>query len=134
VSRRVLICNQTWKDRKFEKTFKRLDARKQRDLLERLADLSSILARVPHPASHPELQKYRPTAYDGIAQLRGGGKLLEYRLDQVSRVIAKHPACEGSDDILLLAITVDHDHDRLKSLIQQHRAEIDGWRESAGES
>jgi hypothetical protein len=71
VSRRVLICNQTWKDRKFEKTFKKLEAKKQRELLERLADLSSVLARVPHPASHPELQRYRPTAYDGVAQLRG---------------------------------------------------------------
>jgi len=128
VSRRILICNQTWQDRKFEKAFKKLDAKKQRELLEKLADLSSILARVPHPASHPELQKYRPTANDGVAHLKGGGKLLEYRLE-VSRVIAKHPACAGSDDVLLLAITVDHDHDRLKALIQQHRSEIDGWRE-----
>jgi hypothetical protein len=61
--------------------------------------------------------------------LKVGGKLIEYRLDSLSRVIAKYPACADSDDILLLAVTIDHDHARLKALLQQHRAEIDGWRE-----
>ncbi len=49
-------------------------------------------------------------------------------------MIVKYPACEGSDDILLIAVTFDHDHERMKSLIKEHRSEIDRWRSGNDES
>ena len=52
---------------------------------------------------------------------------MEYSLDNLSRVIAKFPAREGSEDILLIAVTLSHDHERLKRLIRENRSAIDGW-------
>ena len=55
------------------------------------------------------------------------GNLIEYSLGNLARVIAKFPAREGSDDILLIATTLLHDHERLKRLIKGNRLEIDSW-------
>ena len=58
-----------------------------------------------------------------------GAKLVEYRLRGLVRVIAKYPARPDTEDILLLAVTLDHDHERLKSLLRQHRSAIEDWAE-----
>ena len=63
-----------------------------------------------------------------------GAKLVEYRLGGLIRVIAKYPARQGSDDILLLAVTLEHDHERLKSLLRQHKSAIQGWQEEEEEN
>jgi hypothetical protein len=134
VSRRVLLCKRTWQDKRFQKTFNKLNRREQDDLLIRLSELSAALAATSHPILDPVLkQKFRPGAYDGVVALKGA-KLVEYRLGNLVRVIAKYPARESSDDILLLAITLDHDHERLKSLLRQHRSEIQDWGEQENEN
>jgi hypothetical protein len=129
VSRRVLVFNSTWQDKRFKKTFAKLSPKDQDDLLLRLSGLAAALAATQHPILDPVLkQRFRPGAYDGVVSLRGA-KLVEYRLGGLIRVIAKYPARQGSDDILLLAITLEHDHDRLKSLLRQHKSAIQGWQE-----
>jgi len=129
VSRRVLLFNTTWQDKRFQKTFTKLNRRDQDDILIRLSQLSAALTATPHPILDPVLkQKFRPGAYDGVVALKGA-KLVEYRLGSLIRVIAKYPARQGSDDILLLAVTLEHDHERLKSLLRQHRSAIQDWRD-----
>ena len=71
-------------------------------------------------------QAFKAKSYSGVVALRGAN-LLEYSLGKLSRVIAKYPAKEESDDILLIAVTLDHDHERLKRLIKNYRTTIDGW-------
>lgn len=128
MSRRVWLF-QNWRDRKFQRTFKKLRAAEQAELLAKLADLAKDLATVSHPVVHPVIrQKYRSEAYEGVITLKGS-KLVEYRLGRVVRVIAKYPARPDSDDVLLVAVTLDHDHDRLKALLRQYRSEIQDWNE-----
>lgn len=129
MSRRVLLCDRTWLDRRFKKAFTRLTRQEQDELLTRLSELSAALGMGAHPILDPVIkQRYRPGAYDGVVSLKGA-KLVEYRLGSLVRVIAKYPARQGSDDILLLAVTLDHDHERLKSLLRQHRSDIEHWQE-----
>jgi hypothetical protein len=127
VSRRVFFCPETWKDRQFQKQFSRLRDAEQAGFLERLALLVELLEVAPHPATEPRLrQSFRAKSYSGVIPLRGAA-LVEYSLDSLSRVIAKFPAREGSEDILLIAVTLSHDHERLKRLIRDNRSAIDGW-------
>ena len=127
MSRRVFVCSVTWKDRQFQKQFSLLREAEQTSFLERLALLVSLLEVASHPATDPRLrQSFRAKSYGGVIPLRGAA-LIEYSLDSLSRVIAKFPAREGSDDILLVAVTLSHDHDRLKRLIRGNRSAIDGW-------
>lgn len=127
MSRRVLLCKTTWQDRRFKKNFTKLASREQDEILTQLRRLSAVLATAAHPILDSLVQmRYRPGAYDGVVSLKGA-KLVEYRLRGLVRVIAKYPARQGSEDILLVAITLDHDHERLKSLLRQHRAAIEEW-------
>jgi len=136
VSRRVLLCKPTWQDRKFKKNFTKLPTREQDEILTELSRLASVLATATHPILDSMIQmRYRPGAYAGVVSLKDA-KLVEYRLRGLVRVIAKYPARLATDDILLVAVTLDHDHERLKSLLRQHRAAIDEWEEegSTGEN
>ncbi|HEV7670470.1 MAG TPA: hypothetical protein VGS22_18280 [Thermoanaerobaculia bacterium] len=126
-SRRVFRCQSTWGDRQFKKSFARLSPDRQELFLKNLLDLQSALESASHPATDPHLrQAFRAKSYSGVVQLKGAA-LLEYSLDNLSRVIAKYPAREGGDDILLVVVTLDHDHERLKRLIKANRSEINEW-------
>ena len=127
--RRVFRCQSTWSDRQFKKSFARLSPDRQERFLEKLLALQLALESAPHPATDPNLrQSFRAKSYSGVVQLKGAA-LIEYSLDNLSRVIAKYPAREGSDDILLIVVTLDHDHEHLKRLIKGNRAEINEWEE-----
>lgn len=86
-----------------------------------------VLKVCAHPVTDPRLQSWRPSSYRGVIQVKGG-YLVEYRFPGVMRVIA---CCfDGSADapvqglVLLLTITLDHDHERMKKLIRQSSGDI----------
>ena len=127
MSRRIFSCSATWKDRKFQKDFAGLSPQAQEEFLRELLTLNAWLEKTPHPATDPQLrQAYRAKSYKGVVVLRSGN-LIEYSIGNLARVIAKYPAREGSGDILLIAVTLSHDHERLKRLIKSNRSEIDDW-------
>jgi len=129
-SSKVFACTATWKDRQFQRAFGKLPQPEQDAFLRDLATLIAALEHTPHPASDPRLkQAFKAKPYGGVVALKGA-TLIEYSLGRFARVIAKYPASQGSTDILLLAVTLDHDHDQLKALIKQYRAEIDAWSET----
>jgi hypothetical protein len=126
VSRRIFFCRETWADRQFKKRLERLRPDERASFLGQLECLYAALVDTPHPATDPSLrQAFKAKSYSGVVALRGAS-LLEYSLGKLSRVIAKDPATEDSNDILLIAVTLDHDHERLKRLIKDHRTAIDG--------
>jgi hypothetical protein len=99
----------------------------QDEFLRELQKLIQTLESCHHPATDPQLrQAYKVKSYKGVVVLRSGN-LIEYSLGNLARVIAKFPAREGSSDILLIAATLLHDHERLKRLIKGNRLEIDSW-------
>ena len=73
------------------------------------------------------MQPWRPSAYRGVIQTKDG-YLVEYRFPGVMRIIAccfDSPAGTPHQGlVLLLTITLDHDHDRMKRLIRQSSTEI----------
>jgi hypothetical protein len=129
--RRVVYCIATWGDRQFRKSFEKLSADEQVSFLEKLHALERSLENASHPATDPVLrQTYRAKSYSGVVSLKGAA-LIEYSLGNLTRVIAKYPASKSEDAILLVAVSLTHDHERLKRLIKQGRAEIDGWSENS---
>lgn len=123
----VRVFEPTWQDRHFLKAVEKLTPREREDRAQQVADLVRVLKVSTHPVTDPQLQRWRPSAYRGVAQIKDG-YLVEYRFPGVMRVIA---CCfEGGADptlqglILLLTITLDHDHERMKRLIRQSSAEI----------
>ncbi len=126
-SRDLYICTSTWKDRQFQKAFNKLDEIGRAAFLAQLEQLYRALETTPHPVSDPKLkQAYDAKPYGGVVSLRGAN-LVEYSLGPLARVIAKFPASPGTNAVLLLVVTLSHDHDRLKSLIKQYRSDIDSW-------
>jgi hypothetical protein len=129
VSRRVFFCTATWKDPHFQRNFSKLAPFAQEDFLTELEKLRGLLEEAPHPATDPRIrQAFKAKSYGGVVGLRGAS-LIEYSLGNLIRVIAKYPAREGCSDILLVAVTLCHDHDRLKRIIKNNRTAIDGWNE-----
>jgi hypothetical protein len=127
VPRLVRVFEPTWQDRYFRKTVAKLALPEREERAQQVADLVKTLQICAHPVTDPRLQPWRPSAYRGVAQIQGG-YLVEYRFPGVMRVIA---CCfEGSVEstlqglVLLLTITLDHDHERMKRLIRQSSREI----------
>lgn len=115
-----IVRFRTWADREFRKDYKRLP-RKERELCEeRLEALIGTLASCNHPALDPDLRKYRPSSYR--VRRKGEGKLLEYRLPGVLRVIVCY--FEAESVILLVAVTLTHDHERLRRLIERNQTDF----------
>jgi hypothetical protein len=132
-SRHVFDFPPTWKDRHFQKDFKALPGRRQLDILKTLKALISAVESSRHPATDPLLrQTYKVKVYSGVVVLKGA-TILEYSIGPIERVIAKYPARGQGGDVLFLAITLSHDHPRIKRLIKEHRAAIDNWQEEEPE-
>jgi hypothetical protein len=122
----------TWKDRRYRKDLKRLAPRDREAIEKDLADLLTELRSASDLATDPRLARFKPTAYRyrGVPQLRSpGARLYEYRLHDLTRVIVchfvSHAAIGGEELVLLLGMTVSHDHERLVRLIREHRSEFD---------
>lgn len=131
MSRRVFYFDKTWKDRQFQKDFSGLrpSPKEQDDFLDELKVLIAALENTPHPATDPTLrQKYKAKSYRGVIALKSGN-LIEYSLGNLTRVIAKFPARTGSADILLIVVTIFHEHERIKRLLKLNRSHIENWEE-----
>ncbi len=113
-----------WLDSHFRKAFKSLHPQEQSAREQELAGLIAALASCRHPASDPDLRPWKPTAYR-IARVTG---LFEYRgrfpLRVIARFIDPDPPELPDGAVLLVAATLTHDHDRLKRILEAHRAEL----------
>jgi len=114
----------TWFDRETKKAVRKLSTRDQARFEENLGGLLEALAGCRHPALDPSLARWRPVPYSGVVQLSKGLRLVEYHLTSVSRVIAGYRESAEVEQVVLLAVTVRHDHARLKRLLQAHRSGI----------
>lgn len=123
----VRVFEATWQDRHFRKALEKLRPEERAQRAGQVAALVKALQVCTNPVTDPALQPWRPSSYRGVAQVRGGGQLVEYRFPGIMRVIA---CCfEGSGDprrslVLLLTITLDHDHERMKKLIRQSAGDV----------
>ena len=116
-----IVQFRTWADREFRSDYKRLPKKDKVLCEERLEALIVALAGCTHPALDPDLQKYRPSAYR--VHRKGEGRLLEYRLPGALRVIVCY--FEEESVILLVAVTLTHDHERLRRLIEPSQADYE---------
>lgn len=114
----------TWFDREVKKAVRKLAPRERARFEGDLAGFLETLAVCRHPATDPALAPWRPVPYSGVAQLPVGFHLVEYLLSGLTRVIAGYREGSVVEQVVLLAVTVRHDHARLKRLIQAHRREI----------
>lgn len=125
MSRSIYPYEPTWLDSQFKKSFKKLSRKDQELCSQRMDDLIEALEHCNHPALDPRLQRWRPSAYRSIAGINGD--FVEYRFPGTMRVIAcyfeVHPG-ELDDSVLLIAVTLNHDHDRIQRLIRTHKAGI----------
>ena len=125
--RKVVPFEPTWLDKHFKKAFKKLNARSQRERKAQLIELTEALQNSSHPIQDPKLSRYRRSSYRGVAQI-DGGQLVEYRLPGTLRVIvcffAQGSAAIEEEHVVLMTATLNHDHERMKRLIKQHRREV----------
>ena len=115
-----------WLDHQFKRDFKRLPKPQQEKRLQELADLASALSTCRHPTHDPSLARWRPSAYH-VPKISSKIQLCEYRCDYPLRVIARwiEPSEEEPEGVVLLvAATLSHQHDRLKEIIGNHRADL----------
>lgn len=124
VSRPVFTYPATWLDKHFRKTFEKLAPAEREERVRQLVELTEALKACVHPVRDPRLQPFRPTSYRGVTQIPGG-QLIEYRFPGTMRVIACYfeagSEARPSEHVVLMTVTLSHDHDRMKRLIQQHR-------------
>lgn len=114
----------TWLDRKFRKDFERLVASEKQRRQAELDSLFTALSACRHPTSDPGLQRWQPGPY----RVSGLSDLYEYRCRYPLRIIVRWIAPserEPEGVVLLVAITLAHDHERVKLLIERSRREIE---------
>lgn len=115
----------TWLDKTFAKDYKKLTRDQQRSFTEKLSELIEALRGCGHPVTDPAMGKWRPSAYRIAGRIEG--HLVEYRFPGTVRVIACYFETEPGrirDTILLVAVTLKHDHSRLKRLIEGQRSRL----------
>lgn len=109
---------------------KRLQAKEKAVLQERLELLYQHLSTCRHPISDPQLATFQPTPYR-VSLRTPGAWLAEYRLGPLCRVVAAY--FEDTEDILLIAISLDSDHTKLHSRLKVQVKKYDGSSDSARE-
>ena len=114
----------TWEDQRYTKALKKLNPQQQEECLQELNDLINDLANCKHPKADPILKRWKPGPYKRVIRV---SDIYEYRCGQTMRVIARFidPAPEG--EVLLLAVTLNHEHKRMKRLMKAHEREVSTW-------
>lgn len=100
----------------------------RRNAWEELRDLALALADCRHPTHDPALARWQPSAYH-VPKLSGAG-LFEYRCRFPMRVIARWvgpSAAEPEGVVLLVAVTLSHDHRRLRDVLARNRSDLRDW-------
>lgn len=126
--REVRPFEPTWLDKRFCKARAKLSPLQRRDCDRQLAELIAALKRCRHPATDPDLARWRPSRYSA-AGIPGTCRLVEYRLKGLFRVVAAFFVDHESPPdrysvVLLVGATLSHDHQRLERLIGSHRAAL----------
>jgi len=112
-----------WFDSHFQKDFKKLPKPQQDQRRRELAELATDLGQCNHPTHDPSLAVWKPSAYH-VPKIPPSVTLFEYRGKYPLRVIARWIEPSEADPegaILLVAVTLSHDHKRLKEIIGKHR-------------
>jgi hypothetical protein len=115
-----------WFDRQFKKDLKKLSKPQQDARLKDLAELIVALSESRHPTHDPRLAAWKPSAYH-VPRVPPSIRLCEYRCAYPMRVIARWIEPSPADPeglVLLVAVTLSHDHDRLKEIIGHHRTSL----------
>lgn len=124
MSRPVYPFLPTWEDRRFKKELSRLSVDAREGVLREISTLIEALAECRDPIRDQELRSYKPSPYRAPG-LKNEPRLYEYRLSGVKRVIAAW--ISDGEAILMIAVTLSHDHTRLLRLLKQHRSGLVGW-------
>jgi len=122
--RPVYCFNPTWQDQRYKKALKRLSPQQQEECLQELDDLIDDLAICKHPKADPILQRWKPGPYQRVIEV---SEIYEYRCGQMMRVIARFIDPAPGGEVLLLAVTLNHDHKRMKRLMKAHGREVSTW-------
>jgi hypothetical protein len=119
----LLFYPETWLDREFKKAFRKLSAPDRESFETELGDLLEVLQNSRHPMTDPALQRWRPTAYKVRNQRF---QAVEYRLRKLTRVIVGFlpPETGPIETLVLLTVTLKHDHPRMQRILEQHRGGI----------
>lgn len=128
MARPVHVFEPLWFDRDFKKSLSSLPQDQQTERLEELRDLALALADCRHPTHDPALARWRPSAYH-VPKL-SGAVLFEYRCRFPMRVIARWvgpSAAEPEGVVLLVAVTLSHDHRRLRDVLARNRSDLRDW-------
>ncbi|MDA2924117.1 hypothetical protein MYX65_05585 [Acidobacteria bacterium AH-259-L09] len=114
----------TWLDRRFKKSLKKLSPQQQKECLQELDHLIRDLKICKHPKADPILQRWKPGPYKRVIEV---SDIYEYRCGRMMRVIARFldPAPGGA--VLLLAVTLQHDHRRIQRLMKTHKRGVSTW-------
>jgi hypothetical protein len=123
----VVPYEPTWLDRDFRKALAKLPPGEQEQRLDQLSQLITRLQVARHPTNDPDLARYHPTGYGSVAKI-ASGVLVEYRPPYPMRVVALWLAPPTTSlqerTVLLLTVTLGHDHERMKTLIKRHSGDL----------
>lgn len=116
----------TWEDRRFKKDLSKLSEEAKEGVLEEISALIGALAECRHPTKDEALRPYKPSSYRAPG-MKKEPRLYEYRLSGITRVIAGW--VRDGEAILMIAVTLSHDHARLIRLLKHHRSDLGEWRQ-----
>jgi len=119
--RAVYCFNPTWEDHHYTKALKKLNPQQQEECFQELEDLIDDLARCKHPKADPILQRWNPGPYQRVIKVR------DIYCGQTMRVIARFIDPAPGGEVLLLAVTLNHDHKRMKRLMKKHEGGVSTW-------
>lgn len=115
----------TWEDRRFKKELSKLSPDAREGVLEEIRALIDALAGCRDPIRDRKLRPYQPSPYRAPG-LKNEPRLYEYRLSGVTRVLAAW--VQDGEAVLMVAVTLSHDHPRLIRLLKQHRSSLMDWK------
>jgi len=130
--RRVMPYSPTWGDKHFQKGFRdalqNLNKAKREEVTRKrqqeLTNLFEALRTASDLITDPRVRRWRPTPFKGVVTLRKG-RLIEYRCQGLFRLIVIDRPEENL--VLLFAATAEHDFERLKRQLRDHRGALDVW-------
>ena len=122
----------TWGDKHFQKGFRdalqNLNKAKREEVTRKrqqeLRNLFEALRTASDLITDPQVRRWRPTPFKGVVTLRRG-RLIEYRCQGLFRLIVIDRPEENL--VLLFAATAEHDFERLKRQLRDHRGALDVW-------
>jgi hypothetical protein len=120
MSRRLYKHEQTWIDSTTKEIFLTWQKPRRQRLYNDIESLTVALKTCADPLTDQSLKRFRPTPYHGVIDL---DDIYEYRLSGPTRVVARiKPKW-----VLMLSITLCHDHDLVKLLLKVHKDSISGF-------